>query len=240
MSERLPKHIAIILDGNGRWAEARGRERTEGHQAGAAAVPRAVNACRERGIENLTLYAFSQANWSRPQEEIDALMRICAEFAEDHREELIARGVRVEVVGEIDDAPARTRRAVERLIDDTRHNGAMRLALAISYGGRRDVVNAIKALMVRARAGLVLPEEIDEANVRRFLTTSAMPDVDLVIRTGGERRLSDFLLFESAYAELFFTDTFWPDFTDKTLDEALASFSKRRRRYGKTDAQIAL
>jgi undecaprenyl diphosphate synthase len=229
----LPRHVALILDGNGRWASQRGLPRTQGHEHGANAVRVAVRGAHDRGIENLTLYAFSVNNWSRPKEEVDALMRICTEFAEGERDDLMRRGVRVRIVGELDDVPTRTRRAMERLIDDTAGGASMTLALALNYGGRRDMVNAVRALAIRARAGMVMPEEIDEHSLRSFLTTSDLPDPDLVIRTGGERRLSDFLLFESAYAELFFTETYWPDFSEATLDEALTSYARRQRRYGR-------
>jgi undecaprenyl diphosphate synthase len=239
MNERnLPRHIAIILDGNGRWAAARGLPRTYGHEHGAKAVRTSVRSCRERGIEFLTLYAFSVNNWSRPKDEVDALMRICTEFAEGERAELIERGVAVQIIGDLDDVPTRTRRAMERLVADTAGGKAMTLALALSYGGRRDMVNAMRALAVRARAGLVIPEEITEASLRSYLTTSEIPDPDLIIRTGGEKRLSDFLLFEAAYAELFFSETLWPDFTEATLDEALVAYGRRQRRYGRTGAQV--
>lgn len=234
----LPRHIAIILDGNGRWAASRDLPRTKGHMHGLSAVRLAVRACHDRGIACLTLYAFSIANWSRPKEEVDGLMRICLEFAEEEREELIRRGVAVQVIGDLDDLPTPTRRAVERLVEETRGGTSMTLALALSYGGRRDMVNAVRALAVRAQAGLVIPEEINETSLRHFLTTSELPDPDLIIRTGGEKRLSDFLLFESAYAELFFTETLWPDFTEATLDEALEIYGRRQRRYGRTGQQL--
>lgn len=236
--QTLPNHIAIILDGNGRWAAARGLPRTRGHEHGAKAVRLAVKSCRERGVRFLTLYAFSVANWSRPKDEVDSLMRICTEFAETERAPLRERGVAVQIIGDIDDVPTRTRRAMERLVEETAGGKEMTLALALSYGGRRDMVNAMRALAVRARAGLVIPEEITEDSLRSYLTTSSMPDPDLIIRTGGERRLSDFLLFEAAYAELFFTETLWPDFSDATLDDAIAAYGQRQRRYGRTDAQI--
>jgi undecaprenyl diphosphate synthase len=236
--QNSPKHIAIILDGNGRWAMARGLSRIEGHEHGAAAVRTAVRGCQERGVPFLTLYAFSIANWSRPKDEIEGLMRLCREFAEREREELATRGVRVVVVGDLDELCTPTRRAVERLVDETAEGKRMTLALALSYGGRRDMVDAMRAVAVRARAGLVIPEEITEESLRSFLTTSPLPDADLVIRTGGEKRLSDFLLFESAYAELFFTDTLWPDFTEATLDEAIATYGRRQRRYGRTAEQM--
>jgi undecaprenyl diphosphate synthase len=230
----------LILDGNGRWAARRGLPRTKGHEHGANAVRTAVRGAHERKIAFLTLYAFSVNNWSRPKEEVDALMRICTEFAEGEREDLVRRGIRVTIVGELDDVPTRTRRAMERLIKDTSPGRQMTLALALNYGGRRDMVNAMRALAIRAKAGLVMPEEIDESSLRTFLTTGELPDPDLIIRTGGEKRLSDFLLFESAYAELFFTETYWPDFTEATLDEALAAYARRQRRYGKTESQAAV
>jgi undecaprenyl diphosphate synthase len=240
MNEKnLPRHIAIILDGNGRWANRRGLPRTKGHEHGANAVRTAVRGAHERRIGCLTLYAFSVNNWSRPKDEVDALLRICTEFAEGERADLVRRGVRVRIVGELEDVPTRTRRAMELLIDETAGGTAMTLALALNYGGRRDMVNAMRALAIRARAGLVMPEEIDELSLRSFLTTTDLPDPDLIIRTGGEKRLSDFLLFESAYAELFFTETYWPDFTEATLDEALAAFARRQRRYGRTGGQVA-
>lgn len=234
----LPRHIAIILDGNGRWAASRGLARTAGHEEGLKAVRLAVRACRERGVSTLTLYAFSVANWSRPKEEVDGLMRVCLEFAEGERDECIRRGIAVQVIGDLDDLPTPTRRAVERMVEETKDGKAMTLALALSYGGRRDMVNAMRALAARARAGLVIPEEINEQSLRNFLTTSELPDPDLVIRTGGEKRLSDFLLFEAAYAELFFSDVLWPDFDEAVLEQALAVFGRRQRRYGRTGEQL--
>jgi undecaprenyl diphosphate synthase len=234
-----PQHIGIILDGNGRWAAQRGLPRTAGHEKGADAVRWAVRGCHERRVPTLTLYAFSAANWSRPKEEVETLMRLCAEFAERERAELVERGVRVRVIGDLEELPTATRRATEALCEATERGSQMTLALALSYGGRRDVVSAIKQIAIRARAGLIIPEEVDERQIRRHLSTSELSDPDLIVRTGGERRLSDFLLFECAYAELFFTETLWPDFTDATLDEAISAFSRRQRRFGKTSEQIA-
>ncbi len=234
----MPNHIAIILDGNGRWAQARGLPRLRGHERGADAVRAAVRGCRERGVKCLTLYAFAIANWARPKDEVDGLMHLCAEFAEREREELKSRGIRVVVIGDIEEVPTPTRRSMERLTQETAHCKDMVLALALSYGGRRDVVNAMRAIAVQARAGIVIPEEIDETLVRSYLTTASLPDPDLLIRTGGEKRLSDFLLFESAFTEFFFTETPWPDFDEKILDEAIASFGHRERRFGKTGDQL--
>jgi len=239
---RVPGHIAIILDGNGRWAETRNMPRTAGHEHGAGAVRTAVYGCHERGVKTVTLYAFSAANcaanWKRPKGEIDTLMRLCAEFAENELEELVRRGIEVRVIGDLDDLPTRTRRATEALVEATRGGSRMTLALALSYGGRQDMVSAIRQIAIRARAGLVIPEEVNERSIRGYLSTGDLPDPDLVIRTGGERRLSDFLLFECAYAELFFTETLWPDFTDKTLDEAIGAFARRQRRFGRTGEQV--
>lgn len=235
----LPEHIAIILDGNGRWATSRGLPRTHGHEAGATKVRLAVRACLERRIPVLTLYAWSSANWSRPVEEIDNLMRICRVFAEEECDAYVKLGIRVVVIGDIDDeVPSATRRTTERLVERTAGGRAMTLALALNYGGRRDMVSAMRAVAAQARAGLLLPEDIDPNTIRQFLSTSELPDADLVIRTGGERRLSDFLPYEAAFAELFFTDTLWPDFTEATLDEAIASFGRRQRRFGRTSEQV--
>jgi undecaprenyl diphosphate synthase len=235
-----PNHIGLILDGNGRWATARGLLRTQGHEAGASTVRASVQDILARKIPYLTLYAFSAQNWTRPKDEIDALMRIVLEFAVEQREAYIAAGISVVVVGDADELPTPTRRAVERMVTDTRGGTRMKLALALSYGGRRDVVAAMRAIAVRARAGLLIPEEIDETSFRSFLSTSPMPDPDLIIRTGGDRRLSDFLLFEAAYADLFFTETLWPDFNETTLDEALVAYGRRRARSRRAAVPVAL
>lgn len=237
-SASVPAHVAIILDGNGRWAENRGMARTAGHEHGAGAVRSAVYGCDDRSVANVTLYAFSAANWKRPKAEIEVLMRLCAEFAENEVDELCRRNVRVKVIGDLDELPTRTRKANEALVERTKDNTGMTLALALSYGGRQDMVSAIRQIAIRARAGLVIPEEVNERSLRTYLSTSDLPDPDLVIRTGGERRLSDFLLFECAYAELFFTETLWPDFSEAVLDEAIGAFARRQRRFGKTGDQV--
>jgi len=241
----LPRHVAIIMDGNGRWARSRGLERAAGHDEGARAVREVVRTCRERGVRYLTLYAFSLANWSRPKLEIDALMRLLVRFAEKEAAELKEKAINVDVVGDLEDLPTFTRHAVENLIGFTNElpegvEPQMTLSLALSYSGRRDVVDAMRTIAARARAGLLLPEDIDVGTLRRHFTTHQLPDVDLMIRTGGEQRLSDFLLIESAYAELYFTDVLWPDFTSDDLLDAFRVFSGRERRFGRTGEQVKL
>jgi undecaprenyl diphosphate synthase len=225
-----PDHVGIILDGNRRWARGRGLPHDKGHEAGAMTVRRTIQDLLERRIPFVTLYAFSAQSWSRPKDEIDTLMRMVLEFAVEMREPYIAAGISVVTVGDLDELPTPTRRAVERMVEDTAGGQRMKLALALSYGGRRDVVGAMRAIAVRARAGLLIPEELDETSLRSFLSTSPMPDPDVIVRTGGDRRLSDFLLFEAAYAELFFTETLWPDFDAATLDQALRGYGLRRQR----------
>ena len=234
----LPRHVAIIMDGNGRWAQSRGMSRAEGHAEGARAVRDAVETAARVGVQYLTLYAFSVANWARPRVEVEALMRLLVQFAAQERAELRQNGIRVNVIGSLEDLPTVTRRAVEDLIEYTSSGDGMTLSLALSYGGRRDIVEAARTLAVRARAGLVLPEEIDERYFHRHMTTSTLPEVDLLIRTGGETRVSDFLLFEAAYAELVFLPIMWPDFKPDTLHAALDMYGRKERRFGKTSEQI--
>ena len=235
----LPRHIAIIMDGNGRWARAKGLPRGKGHEHGVAAAEQAYAACHERGVEHLTLYAFSYANWNRPQEEVDMLMRLCGNFCEANRVAFVERGIRLQVIGDLDELPTRTRKKVERTLADTQGGDRMTLTLALGYGCRNDLVGAVRAIAARAHAGIMLPEEIDERTIRAYMTTCSLPDPDLVIRTGGEKRLSDFLLFESAMSELFFCDMMWPDFDEATLERAITAYGRRQRRFGRTPEQIA-
>lgn len=235
---RLPRHVAIIMDGNGRWAKARGLERVEGHSEGARAVRETVESCAKLGIEYLTLYAFSVANWARPPREVRALMSLLVYFANKEKEELRKNNVRVRVVGNLDDLPLLTRHAVEQLMVYTADCQGMTLSLALSYGGRRDIVDAARALAAKARAGLILPEDIDEAAFQREMSTDSLPNVDLLVRTGGETRVSDFLLFESAYAEFVFLPIMWPDFNADALALALDAYAGKERRFGLTSEQV--
>lgn len=235
---KIPAHVAIIMDGNGRWAELRGLDRSEGHAEGARAVREAVRTAREVGVRYLTLYAFSVANWSRPRPEVEALMRLLQDFAESERQELREKGIRLNVIGDLEELPVYARRAVDEARAYTADCNEMTLSLALSYGGRRDIADAARSIAVRARAGLILPEDIDEEFFHRQMTTHSLPDLDLLIRTGGENRVSDFLLFESAYAEFVFLPIMWPEFTSASLREALGIYSQRERRFGMTTDQV--
>jgi undecaprenyl diphosphate synthase len=235
---QVPRHVAIIMDGNGRWAQANGLSRLEGHAEGARAVREAVRTCRKEGVEFLTLYAFSVANWGRPRVEVRALMNLLLDFAEREKHELRDQDVKLQVIGDADELPLATRQAVQSTIEFTSDCKGMTLSLALSYGGRADLVNAARALALQVQSGQMLPEEVTEQTLQAALSTHRLPAVDLLIRTGGERRVSDFLLFESAYAELYFLPIMWPDFNAKALRDAFGFFAGRERRFGLTGEQI--
>ncbi len=235
---RLPRHLAIIMDGNGRWAEQRGLPRHAGHAAGAKAVNRTVRACRELGIEVLTLYAFSEQNWARPEDEVEALMQLLHDYVHDERFEILNNGIRLTTIGDVDRLPRWVSGPLRALCAESAKNEGMLLALALSYGGREEVLRSVQALAREVAAGRLAPEAIDEAALARGLYTAQWPDPDLVVRTSGEARLSNFLLWQSAYAELYFTDVAWPDFQPAHLDEALRHYARRERRFGKTGAQL--
>jgi len=232
-STTMPRHVGFILDGNGRWAERRGQARTVGHEQGAKAVRTIVRACAERRIPFVTLYAFSRLNWGRPRREVEALMDLLPRFLQDTVEEMVALGVRLQVAGEVDDLPRSLHGPVEQALRRTRDGDEMVLTLALSYSSRRDVVQAMRAIAVAVQRGALLPEEIDEGVLRAEMSTAGLPDPDLVVRTAGEMRLSDFLMLESSYAELHFTDALWPDFDEAELDRALSAYATRVRRFGR-------
>jgi undecaprenyl diphosphate synthase len=229
-----PVHVAVIMDGNGRWAERRNLSRAEGHRRGADAARRMVRAAAERGIPALTLHCFSTYNWARPEAEVAALMALLREFVDGERAELVREGVRVRAIGELARLPAPLRVGLEALCAATASGHRMTLSLAVSYGGRESVVQAARALAAAAVAGTVDPARIDARTFAMALPTAGLSDVDLVIRTSGEQRLSDFLPWEAANAELYFTETCWPDFDAPALDRALAWFAGRQRRFGRT------
>ncbi len=234
----LPRHVAIIMDGNGRWAQQHGLARTLGHAQGAESVRTVVRQARRRGLGWLTLFAFSSQNWGRPSDEVHDLMDLLVDFLRQEREELIGNGIRLTAIGEREFLPARVREALTETEAATAHCVDMRLVLALSYDGRRDMVRAVQRLTDLASKGQLLPADVSEHQVMRALSTGEMPDVDLLVRTSGELRLSGFLPLEACYAELHFADKSWPEFCAEDLDEALSVYTARRRRFGLTDAQV--
>lgn len=220
------------MDGNGRWARRRGLGRNEGHRRGKDSVRAVVEAARELGIPYLTLFAFSAENWARPSTEVDFLMRLFHRYLLTETKRLMKRGIRILALGDTERLPPRLRQVLAETVEATRDNRDMTVALALSYGGRQDVVSAVRKLANAVAAGEMTAEEIDSAAVQRALTTAAMPDPDLLIRTSGELRISNFFLFQLAYTELYFTDTLWPDFREHELLRALAAYQMRERRFG--------
>jgi undecaprenyl diphosphate synthase len=232
-ARNLPGHVGIIMDGNGRWAQLRGQPRGVGHKEGAAAVRRVVRAARRLGLRALTLYAFSEQNWARPGDEVDALMELLREFLLNEREELLDNGIRLQAVGNLGRLPGIVRAVLDPLRQDTESNEAMTLTLALSYGGREEIADAAREVARRVAAGTMSVEDVTPEGLRSMMPSLAVGDPDLVIRTGGERRISNFLLYGLAYAELFFVDALWPDFDAKDLFEAIASYQTRERRFGR-------
>jgi undecaprenyl diphosphate synthase len=235
---RLPRHVAIIMDGNGRWAQRRGLPRVDGHRRGAKSVKEVVRAAREVGLGALTLYAFSSQNWDRPPDEVATLMQLLRDYVIDERAEIMDNGIRLIAIGDVDRLPDFVREPLEALMRDSAGNRAMTLCLALSYGGRESIVSAARALCELATRGALRPEDLTEDRFSAALQTGGLPQLDLLIRTSGEERLSNFLLWEAAYAELYFTDTHWPDFGREHLLLALESFDGRERRFGLTREQI--
>jgi len=231
--QRLPTHVAIIMDGNGRWAKKRFLNRVNGHEKGADTVRMVVRTCRELGIPFLTLYAFSTENWQRPKAEVAALMTLLNRFLKSERNEMLSQGIRLNTIGQTDRLPDDTRRTLMDVISATRHNGAMTLNLALSYGGRDEILNMVQQVARGVQSGQISPQSIDEQTVAQFLYTKNMPDPDIVIRTSGEMRLSNFLLWQVAYSEIFVTPTLWPDFSREELLQILQNFQNRDRRFGK-------
>jgi len=229
---RLPRHVAIIMDGNGRWARRQGQLRTLGHREGSKSVRRIVRLARRLGVDALTLYAFSEQNWSRPEPEVEALMELLRDYLVDERDELLDRGIRLRAIGRRDRLPSRVRDVLEPLERDTAGLDGMTLSLALSYGGREEIVDACRSLAESTQRGEIDPATIDESLVESRLDSAAVGAVDLLIRTGGERRISNFLLWGAAYAELHFSDKLWPDFDESDLLAAIADFQGRDRRFG--------
>ena len=229
---RIPRHIAIIMDGNGRWAKERGFARIVGHQNGARVVRKIVQECGLLGIEALTLYSFSMENWKRPRDEVEALMQLCVAYLNGEEEELVAEGVRFKVIGRRGELPDGVVEAIERVEAATAHCKGPTLCLAINYGSRAEIVDAVKRVATDVAQGRISPSQIDEATIDSNLYTAGLPDPDLLIRTAGEMRLSNYLLWQISYAELYVTDVYWPDFGQCELHKAIRDFASRNRRFG--------
>lgn len=234
--ERIPRHVAIIMDGNGRWAEQRGFPRVFGHRNGAISVRDVVTEAGRLGIEALTLYSFSAENWKRPKDEIDALMDLCVTYCDGEREKLAEKNVHVRVIGRTHELPTEAREAIERLEATTASCTGPTLCLAINYGSRNEIVDAVRSIGERIARGEISPGEIDESLIDQNLYTAGLPDPDLMIRTGGEMRISNYLLWQLSYAELYVSDLLWPDFDAAALRGAVRAFASRRRRFGGLDA----
>lgn len=234
--DRVPNHIAIIMDGNGRWAKQRNLDRTFGHKEGAVSVRSTIESAAKLGISYITLYTFSTENWNRPAEEVDALMSLLIESVSKETPELIKNNIRLKAIGDLDRLPTATRAALDVCIQDTSICTGPTLVLALSYSARWELVEATKKIAAAINSGELT--DVDESTVSDFLTTKGIPDPDLLIRTGGELRISNFLLWQAAYAEFYFTETLWPDFREESLYEAIADYQCRERRFGKTSEQI--
>jgi undecaprenyl diphosphate synthase len=237
---RVPRHVAIVMDGNGRWARARHRPRSFGHNAGRKAVREVIEACLREGVPALTLFAFSSENWQRPQEEVSALMNLFLRALDKEVEELHGHGVRLRFIGDLASFDEPLRQRMYAAMTHTAGNLALQLNIAVSYGGRWDIVQACRQAATTVRRGELSADEIDEARLGQWMNLADLPPLDLFIRTGGERRISNFLLWQVAYAELYFTDTLWPDFDQACLREAIADYASRERRFGRTSAQVAI
>jgi undecaprenyl diphosphate synthase len=236
--QRLPKHIAIIMDGNGRWAKLQGEERIFGHHNGVTAVRETAEAAAEIGVEYLTLYAFSTENWNRPKEEVNALMELLVHTIHHETTTLNKNNIRLTAIGDLESLPESCRKQLQEAIDNTASNTRMTLVLALSYSARWEILNAVKIIAKKTKDGILQPENIDEALLQEHLCTGKIPDPELMIRTSGEHRISNFLLWQLAYAEFYFTEILWPDFRKENLYDAILDYQKRERRFGKTSEQI--
>jgi undecaprenyl diphosphate synthase len=240
MSERsLPRHVGIIMDGNGRWAQHHGMPRLEGHRAGAESVRDITRAAREIGIEALTLYAFSSQNWQRPAEEVSGLMELLRQFLIDERAEILDNEIRLEAVGDVEMLPPLVRDPLDELRRASAHNRKMVLVLALSYGGRESIARAVRAAARDVASGALQPDDLDVDRFNAYLPTAELPPLDLLIRTSGEQRISNFMLWEIAYAELVFVDVLWPEFRRSHFRDCLDAYARRERRFGLTSAQLA-
>jgi undecaprenyl diphosphate synthase len=235
----FPKHIAIIMDGNGRWAQQRSRPRTFGHIKGARAAKKIITHCVKLGVKELTLFAFSTENWSRPKDEVSFLMTLLERYIRREREQLIKENIRFRVIGRMDRLPEKIIHQLELTRNETAKNTGLTLTFALNYGGRQEIVDVFQSLAEQVKLGLLDPKKIDEKTVDDCIKIRSVMDPDLVIRTSGEMRLSNFLIWQSAYSELYFSETLWPEFTVDCLDLAISEFEKRERRFGMTSSQVS-
>ncbi|MEO9513432.1 MAG: isoprenyl transferase [Flavobacteriaceae bacterium] len=236
--DKLPKHVAVIMDGNGRWAKQRGKHRVFGHQNGVEAVRKTVENCAKLQIQFLTLYAFSTENWNRPKIEVETLMKLLVSSLKKELDTLNKNNIRLNAIGNIDSLPSKAQKELAEVISKTSKNTGMTLILALSYGSREEIKTAVREIALKVKNNIISPENIDEAVINTHLYTHLLPDVDLLIRTSGEHRISNFLLWQIAYAELYFIDVFWPDFSEHHLVEAIMNYQNRERRFGKTSEQL--
>ncbi len=235
---RLPQHLAIIMDGNGRWAKLKGFSRSIGHENGTKTVKLVIEACARIGIPHLTLYAFSTENWKRPKLEVDLLMKLMIKSLRRELNSLVENDVKLEAIGNIDMLPKAAKNELLQVIEKTANNKRLTLTIALSYGSREEITQAVKKIAEKVKNNIISESDINDTIINQHLYTRSLPDVDLLIRTSGEHRISNFLLWQLAYAELYFTDVLWPDFNEDNLYEALESFQKRERRFGKTSEQL--
>lgn len=238
VTTKLPKHIAIIMDGNGRWAKQKGMARAFGHENGTKSVRETVEAAAELGIENLTLYAFSTENWNRPKLEVQTLMRLLVSSLKKEIKTLQKNNIKLSAIGNLNTLPKGVHKELYEVIENTKSNNRMTLTLALSYGSREELLNTVKEISIKVKNNIISPEKIDESIINEHLYTQNLPDVDLLIRTSGEQRISNFLLWQIAYAELYFTSVLWPDFRNQHLYKAIIEYQKRERRFGKTSEQL--
>jgi undecaprenyl diphosphate synthase len=238
IEKKIPKHIAIIMDGNGRWAKNKGLSRDYGHKEGKESAKEMVRSCAKLGVKNLTLFAFSSENWKRPKLEVDLLMGLLHNSLRTELKELKKNNIKLETIGDLSKIPLLVRKFLKKVCEETKDNDLMTLTLALSYGSRDEIINSVKEIADKVKNNIISVEKIDESLINQHLYTRNLPDVDLMIRTSGEKRISNFLLWQSAYAELYFSDELWPDFKSEHLIKAISDYQNRERRFGRTSEQI--
>lgn len=237
-NSKIPQHVAIIMDGNGRWAKSRGKMRLSGHQEGAKSVKKALEVCGELGIKYLTVYAFSTENWNRPKTEITGLMNLLVNSIDKEIDEINELGIKIQIIGQIDKLPSNVKKKLQFAVENTKNNSKLTFIVALSYSGRWDILNAVKAIAENVKENKIDVNNIDYEYFESQLATVGIPDPELLIRTSGEERISNFLLYQLAYSELVFTDVLWPDFSKEVFYQAIIEYQNRERRFGKTSEQI--